>query len=411
MKHTICLMTNWYPSEENPYRGVFFKEQAFAVAERFDFVVVRYTEVYGFGPWNRLRAGRRAEAGNTVEYEATVKVPFLLAAWDEIYSLYMKFSGKKRVDGVGKYVSPIRRRFTERMVARVFGHVNEHIDALYCVDGQLEAFQTACAAKMLGVPYVVGEHGPVPWPGTGVSDLNREAFQNADLFLAISQDKIRQVMLQNIRLPRTVYIGNLIDERTMTLPEGRPEGGPKTLLIVAAHSFYKNYDMFIDVMNRLTAMTRAPFRVLIVGYAANKGYSKGVEAFEAKIRASAFADRAELVREVAHADIASVYHRADALIMTSIQEGQPVSVMEAACCGLPAFSTRCGGVEDYLDADMGRVYAVNDAESMARDLKAFVEGELRFDAREIRRRVVARFGMEAFTRTFCEAFDGVIRHG
>ena len=45
---------------------------------------------------------------------------------------------------------------------------------------------------------------------------------------------------------------------------------------------------------------------------------------------------------------------------------------------------------------------------MARDLKAFVEGELRFDAREIRRRVVARFGMEAFTRTFCEAFDGVI---
>ena len=408
MKHTICLMSSWYPTAENPYRGVFFKEQAFAVSERFDFVVVRYTEIYGFGPWNRMRVRRMGEERNTVEYEAIVKVPFVLAAWDEIYSLYVKFSGKKRVDGVGKYVCRGRRRFTERMVSKLFGqHIREKIDAMYCVDGQLEAFQTRCAAKTLGVPYVVGEHAPVPWPGTGISDINQEAFGKANLFLAISQDKIRQCMLQNIRLPKTVYIGNLIDETRMTVSPG-PRRGAKTLLIVAAHSFYKNYDMFVAVMNRLTELTSAPFHVLIAGYAANKGYSKGTEAFETQIHESAFADRAELIREVPHSEIASVYHRADALVMTSIQEGQPVSVMEAACCGLPVFSTRCGGVEDYVDDAIGRVYAVNDVEGMARDLKAFVEGELRFDAAAIRERVVSRFGVAAFTQTFCEAFEEVI---
>ena len=410
MKHTICLMTDWYPTKENPYRGVFFKEQAFAVAERFDFVVARYREVYGFGPWNRLRVERINAEKNTVEYAMTVKVPVLLAAWDEFYSLYIKFTGKKRIDGVGKYVCPARKRFTRRVVERAFGQLNEKIDALYCVDGQLEAFPMACAAKALGKPCVVGEHAPVPWPGMVVSDLNQEAFEQADLFLAISQDKIRQCMLQNIRLPRTVYIGNLIDENQMTLSPGEP-GRVKTLLIVAAHSFYKNYDMFIRVMNRLTELTAAPFRVLIVGYASNKGYSSGAEAFEEQIRRSAFADRAELVREVAHEEIAAVYHRADALIMTSIQEGQPVSVMEAACCGLPVYSTRCGGVEDYVDDEMGRIYAVNDAEGMAQGLRAFVEGETRFDSRLIRERVVARFGMEAFTKTFCDAFDGVIGRG
>lgn len=411
MKHTICLMTNWYPTPQNPYRGVFFKEQAFAVAERLDFVVVHYTERFGFGPWNRIKCNRIGGEKNTVEYEAAVKVPFLLAVWDEIYSLYRKLRGKNLIDGVGKYVCPARKRLTERAVGELFRHhIHERIDALYCVDGQMEAFHTRCAAQAAGVPYIVSEHAPVPWPGTVISDLNREAFSSADLFLAISQDKIRQCMLQNIRLPKTVYIGNLIDERRLTVPAARHSGN-RTLLTVAAHSFYKNYDMFIRVMNRLAELTQAPFTVRIVGYAANKGYAKDVEAFEARIRASAFADRAELIPEVPHDEIVSVYHQADALVMTSIQEGQPVSAMEAACCGLPIFSTRCGGVEDYVDDALGRIYAVNDVEGMAQDLKAFVEGKLHFDPSVIRRKVVSRFGTEAFTRAFCDAFEGVIRNG
>ena len=36
-KKTICLITNWYPTEENPYQGVFFQEQAQALGDVFDF--------------------------------------------------------------------------------------------------------------------------------------------------------------------------------------------------------------------------------------------------------------------------------------------------------------------------------------------------------------------------------------
>ena len=53
--------------------------------------------------------------------------------------------------------------------------------------------------------------------------------------------------------------------------------------------------------------------------------------------------------------------------MTSIQEGQPVSALEAACCGLPIFSTRCGGVEDYVTNDIGRIYDITDYKSFAKE--------------------------------------------
>ena len=39
MKKTICLVTNWYPTKDNPYAGAFFKEQAFSVSDDFDFII------------------------------------------------------------------------------------------------------------------------------------------------------------------------------------------------------------------------------------------------------------------------------------------------------------------------------------------------------------------------------------
>ena len=73
----------------------------------------------------------------------------------------------------------------------------------------------------------------------------------------------------------------MIDE-TKLLYVPRKEHDIKTFVIVAAHSFYKNYNMFIKVINRLTEITEKEFRVLIVGYGANKGYSKNVHELEKK---------------------------------------------------------------------------------------------------------------------------------
>ena len=164
-------------------------------------------------------------------------------------------------------------------------------------------------------------------------------------------------------------------------------------------------------MNRLTEITEIPFKVLIVGYGANKGYSKNVDEFERKIAFSKFFEYVELIPEVPHDSINEIYAKADAFVLTSIQEGQPVSAIEAACCGLPIFSTRCGGVEDYVDDDIGRIYAVSDYEGMAEGLKDYLEGVLCFDTKVIREKVVGIFGTAAFIRNARNAFDGVMNNG
>lgn len=407
MKKTICLVTDWYPSKENPFRGLFFKEQAFSVSDYFDFVVVRTN----FHPRNRLiyknsQVNRTIEK-NTIEYTFDLAVPLSVYFSDVISDNLMKFLNKGKVDGVGKYVSKSYIRYFKKNIVKFFNkNIKEDIDVFYCVDAQEEAFLIQCLAEAYNKPYIVSEHAPFPWPGKVIRDVDKYAIEKADMYLAISNDKIRQLLLQNIKLPETRYIGNLIDESQLLI--NRNYNDIKTFIIVAAHSFYKNYDHFICVMNRLTEITDCPFKVMIVGYGSNKGYSKNIDEFEDQIRTSKFADRAIMIPSVPHEEIGAVLNKADAFIMTSIQEGQPVSAMEAACCGLPIFSTRCGGVEDYVDENMGRIYSVCDSESMAQDLKDFLEGNLSFDPIYIRNRVVSRFGNERFVYNFSHAFHSVI---
>lgn len=415
-KRKICLITTWYPTKKNPYKGVFFKDQAIALAEDFDFTVVHYRErkkdpilVYAirslFGKTYTVQ--KVNEECNTIEYDVNAYFPGYLIFKNKIYDFYQKYIKHISVVGVGEYVSKDYQNRKRKVLAKIFQtHFADDVDVLYCVNAQAESFTLQCVAEALNKPYVVAEHAPFPWPGDWLRDVQKKAIEQADLFMAISYDKIRQVLLQNVKPKKIGYVGNLVDESKFVLADACNE--KKTFLIVAAHSFYKNYDLFIEVFNRLTEITTLPFKVMIVGYGSNKGYSKNVNELEEKIQNSKFAEYAEMIPEVSHDKIQEVYGRADAFVMTSIQEGLPVSALEAGCCGLPIFSTMCGGVEDYVNDEVGRIYKMLDSESFANGLKDYLEDKITFDSQYIREYIAERYGKQAFTNRMATYFNEVI---
>lgn len=415
-KKKICMITNWYPTKENPYVGSFFKEQAFATQDHFDYLIVHYQEhkklllvqyllrkVKGMD----VEVLKTNEEKNTVEYDVHAYYSIYTVLFNEIYNIYMKKIRRVFRQGVGKYMSPVYIHSKKKKLETVFlKKLQENFNVLYCVDAQMESNTLRLASEITKVPYLVSEHAPFPWPGTVISDMECDAIENADTFLAISNDKIRQVMLQNIKPKKFSYIGNMIDEERF-MP-ALHENDVKTFITVAANSFYKNYDLFVAIFNRLVKITDVPFNVMIVGYGANKGYSQNVEKLEGKIRQSEFSRYVEMIPEVSHDRIHELYSRADAFVMTSIQEGQPVSALEAACCGLPIFSTMCGGVEDYVTEDIGRIYPIMECEKFANGLKDFLEGNIEFDNTHVRDTVVSRYGKHAFVNKFSAVVNEII---
>ncbi len=390
--------------------GSFFKEQAFAMAGQFRFLVVHYLEnrkvpdpVY----WvHRLRNRHFSiekvnVEQNTTEYTIHAQIPLSIAILKKAHTFLNQLRKKPSTE------AKVYANHRQKLLNQIFGAAfPETFDLLYGVSAQNESSLLLKLSRATGKPYVVAEHAPFPWPGTTIRESEKEGLRNADAFLAISYDKIRQVLLQNIQLKKVAYVGNMVNEEQFILGAG--SGHEKTFVMVAAHSFYKNYDLFIKIFNRLTQITDVPFKVMVVGYNANKGYSQNAELLEKKLQNSLFSSHLELLPAVSRKDMPKVYARADAFVMTSIQEGMPVSALEAACCGLPIFSTMCGGVEDYVDDTMGRIFKIIDCESFAQSLKAYLEDQITFDAAHIRQQVINRFGKKAFTQNMASIFNSVI---
>lgn len=407
MKKKVLVVALGYPTKENPYEGSFFKEQVDFIATEYDCTVVVIREQ------SKGLFYDRNITYSELEYTKGIKqyYPVLpLSKMRRLLEVVGSIAKKKKSSetAVGIYRSKLYRDYRRVFISDVIEDMNLQYDIVYCITAQGAAYYALQFAELKQKPFVISEHRPYPHPGWSTIDVEKEAFEKADCFFAIGKDKIRQIMLQNIKLKRIVYTGNLVDETLFTYnPIPHDE---RTFLIVAANSYFKNFDMFIETMNILSETTGKDFRVIVAGYGANKGYIGDTDEFERKIKNTEFSDRLELIKEVARDELSKLYNRVDAFVLTSIQEGQPMVALEAACCGLPIFSTRCGGVEDYVTDEIGRIVDITDSQALAEYLLQFLDGDIIFDNRRIRERVVAKYGRDAFMSVIKAEFDRLINN-
>ena len=402
MKRKILVVALGYPTKNNPFEGSFFKEQVDYLSTKYDCSVLVYNErTKGLLIPSRISYTVQEFTKGIKQYYPVVSVTACRRCLEFVCSLYKKKNNNE--ESVGIYRADSYIKYRKKQIRKIITHLNLSFDIVYCISAQGSVFQASIIAESRKKPLVVSEHRPYPHPGWSTIDVEKKAIESADCFFAIGKDKIRQIMLQDIKPKRIAYIGNMVDEDTFFIDP--IEHDYPTLLIVGAYSYFKNYDMFIDTINKLTQLTNRYFKVLVAGYGANKGYAKNEELLEQKIRESNFSDRIELIKVIPRDSMCKLYNRADALVITSIQEGQPMVALEAACCGLPIFSTRCGGVEDYVTNDIGRIVDITDSEAMANYLSDFIEGRIIFNKEDIRKTVINLFGKEAFMNKIGYEFE------
>ncbi len=417
-KKTILMLPTWYPTKENPFNGCFFREQALAMQKDFNFVVAVYHEKAELFLLFQLKKlfGLEKPKVNFIqndcglqEYAIYVKKPQHVV-WDLFIERFRKvFCHRTLRQGIG-YEEPKSLKKNRYFIAEFIKKHNflPHVDCVYSLTAQDYAPLGKAFADTFRVPHVTAEHAPFPWPGHTLRDSTVEAIESADAFLAISNDKIRQVLLQNVKV-NPIWVGNLCDETKFCISTEKHD--VPTFLIVAANSFYKNYSLFIKSMEELKRIAVKDFKIKIVGYNSNKGYSLDAKELEETVHNSIISENTTMIEAVSREDMPALYNSCDVFVMTSIQEGLPVSALEASMSGLPVISTRCGGVEDYVDDTMGRIFAITDYKGIANACNDYLNGKITFDSKYIRKRAVELFGNDVFTTRMKNVFEGVIKNG
>jgi glycosyltransferase involved in cell wall biosynthesis len=110
-------------------------------------------------------------------------------------------------------------------------------------------------------------------------------------------------------------------------------------------------------------------------------------------------------------DVPGVCFASDVVVLTSDNEGTPVSLIEAQAAGVPVVTTRVGGAATVVGDRPGALVAADDVAGMARAVRALLDDlpAAREAARADRERVIADFSLDALVESLDELYRRELR--
>lgn len=276
---------------------------------------------------------------------------FLFVCLDELGSLGREL----REDGFAVEVLG-RRSGRDWRCARRLAHIvhRERVDVLHA--HQYTPFFYCAASRVLrSQPAVLftehGRHHP-DFPRRKRMLANRVLLRSRDRVVAVGE-AVRRALIENegIAPARVEVIYNGIplapfeaclneDERAAVRMELGTKPDDLVLIQVARLDYLKDHATAIRTMERLVG--RCPrARLLVVGDGTER------ESIEGMIRQRALGEHVRLLG-LRH-DVPRLLAASDIVLLTSISEGIPLTLIEAMAAGRPIVSTRVGGVAEVVD--------------------------------------------------------------
>lgn len=165
----------------------------------------------------------------------------------------------------------------------------------------------------------------------------------------------------------------------------RADNEAPIVLCVARHVAVKNLSLLLRALG-LLAEWKADFRAILIGdgpcHEELKGLARDL-ALNQRVEFAGAATQDEVLRRLQRADIA---------VLSSLNEGMPVSLMEAAACGVPVVATAVGGIPELVRDGVTGLLAPAESEAYAKSLRRLIED------RNLARTMGAAARAEALTR-------------
>ena len=259
------------------------------------------------------------------------------------------------------------------------------------------------AARLAGVPVIVTtEHGENKWKGAShrflerrvISAFAKRRFCVSEAILAARRDidrvpeEILALTVNGTPVPRTP---------ARLWSNERPVIGT-----VGRAVTQKNYHLFVDVVNEVRKRGHDVDAYLI-------GDGPLLEEVRAHIARQNLSDH--VFTPGMSQDVESWYRKFDIYLISSDQEGQPVSLLEAMSYGLPIVTTDVGAIgktmrhgKEGLIGDAGDVRQLADAVCRFIDHRDFADS----CGRAARSRVIKDFSIETVARRYEDAYNHIL---
>lgn len=377
MKNKLFVFCSW--------DGIFFREQAKLVDNQYDVNMVVFSSK-SIREWSK--------------YLSLIKIKKTITDNDLpiVYVEYLNFWFLPR------FIERIIQNFYVQRVHSKIGMTKDsfiHINTIY------EAgFWALQFNKKYKIPYVLDEHQKFILHKKTKRSINQiqEILDTSKKNLVVSHDEARQILSAGFKMNFEV-IGNYVDENKF-FPIENKKANVFKLISIGAFTYFKDQQTIfkaLEVLDDLTLNKKIEFHYL--------GYNSwGVDCTDEINRIIKEANYKH-IKVILYPgfynrlEIASLLQHSDVFILSSIMEGMCVSLMEALACGLPVCTTQCGGVDELIDDQNGKIVQIRDYKSMANFIKKVVTEEITFDKNSISNRLVSQYGNVAFRNKLLQYYS------
>ena len=363
------FVTTGYPTPSSPAGGIFVREHARAVAPHADVAVLHLD-----------RSPDHTGLPHVVRVEGE---PF--ATWRVTYpwsptpaSMVLHFAAAAR-----GWNAVRRAGFRPDLVHSHF--------FLAGVPGDL-------LARALSVPAIVTEHWSVFLPDDPMQltpSLRRGAafaFRNADALLPVSEALRKGIEAQGLRSRSVRVVPNAVDTRLFA--PGRDVRNGRLLAVGLLYEA-KAYDVLLHAVATLDVgldiVGDGPLRAEL----------------EALARSLGVLDRVTFHGLLPKPEVAQLMREAELFVLASHYENNPCSLIEALASGLPVVATAVGGVPELVTEANGRLAQPGDAESLAAQVRAALDGA--YDRAAISADARHRYGAETVGGMLADVYASVLR--
>lgn len=143
----------------------------------------------------------------------------------------------------------------------------------------------------------------------------------------------------------------------------------------------KNYPLFVKVVAGLLAVTEKDVRFFVIGDGHEKAQVQQLLTDNNIVwnEGSSAVNNANVIFTSWLPDISKALYGLDAVVLTSHNEGTPMSIIEAQFCGKPVVATNVGGVKDtFIDGESGFLAEANNSHAFIQKLLLLInDDELR----------------------------------
>jgi glycosyltransferase involved in cell wall biosynthesis len=397
----IFFIPSWYPSGSHPLPGIFFRDQALALARHYPELKIGIS-IWGqndermllwarrparsFGKVltkSRYRSGVDSIATNVVEFHTPT------FTWtDKLFDGNLNQIIRANDHNLRKF------ELEHGKVAIIHAHV-----------GYPAGYIAKKLSEIHGIPYIITEQMS-PFPHEQFSDSTgktakrlKTAYEFSAANIAISDTLARDMVEWGVK--NLTVIPNLVDDVFFSVP-----------IIPLRNEKFKFFSMGrlvpqkgIDVLLHAFAKLKSG-SVLRIG-----GNGETISEYQHLAAQLGIGEKVLWLGELTREQAAIEFQQCDAFVLPSRHESMGLVFAEAMACGRPVIATHCGGPEEFIDDNTGIVIEKEDIDKLVLAMETMITKAGSYSAQQIRESCRTRFSSGTICNKIMDQYCRVVTGG